>query len=311
MSARRTVHPQRLRTPSGVRRALLLALVAVPCVLLALVLSEGLRSRRALPIVRELDVPATAAGPDRLVVLAYNVATCGFYRGGLSFRTPAEVRARVHGLAEVLQASGADVVFVSEIVQEAGPCPVDQVEALAREAGFRWTAFGENYSFGLPWYRIRSGNAVLSRVPLRGVAVQRLRGDGSLFDPTNARRALWVELELASGPVLAASVRNDSFDAANNLRHAEELLAFQDGRPALLAGDFNAEPDSASLRLFRQSGLFAPSHDGAPTFPSSDPRRRIDFVLAPASWTVLEEATLASTLSDHLPVVATFALPER
>jgi endonuclease/exonuclease/phosphatase (EEP) superfamily protein YafD len=44
---------------------------------------------------------------------------------------------------------------------------------------------------------------------------------------------------------------------------------------------------------------------------TSTPSRRIDFVLGPASWTVLDEAVPTSTLSDHLPVVTTFALPAR
>jgi endonuclease/exonuclease/phosphatase family metal-dependent hydrolase len=61
----------------------------------------------------------------------------------------------------------------------------------------------------------------------------------------------------------------------------------------------------------RSSGLFAPSRDRTPTFPASAPSRRIDFVLGPASWTVLDEAVPTSTLSDHLPVVTRFALPAR
>jgi endonuclease/exonuclease/phosphatase family metal-dependent hydrolase len=120
---------------------------------------------------------------------------------------------------------------------------------------------------------------------------------------------LWCELELDGAPLLVGSVRNDSRDLANNLVQTRELLDYVGARPALLLGDFNAEPTDASMRLLVETGRFTGLFHGPPTFPSTRPKRRIDHVLAPASWTVIGQHVVAAGNSDHLAVVSTFRLP--
>ncbi len=277
--------------------------------LLALFTANGIRSRSAPPESGTVVAPpargsGAAEHPGRLVVVAWNIARAGAYRGGLDFASPDDVRARLERMAELIRSAEPDLVFLSEVVRECGPCPVDQVETLARLTGLFHFAFGEEKSFGLPFYRLRSGNALLSRRPLRPVANEQLAGGRPFFEPTNNRRILWCDVELEDGPLRVGSVRNDSFDLANNAQQVRQILARLDGRPALLAGDFNAEPHDPSLALLGESGLFAGNFDGPPTFPARAPRRRIDYVLAPRDWRVVSERVIATDLSDHLPVVA-------
>ena len=82
-------------------------------------------------------------------------------------------------MAKVIREENPDFVFLSEAVRECTPCPVNQLELLAELCGMHAWAFGENYCFGLPLYRIVGGNAILSRFPLRGfrcaVSVTRCR----------------------------------------------------------------------------------------------------------------------------------------
>jgi hypothetical protein len=47
---------------------------------------------------------------------------------------------------------------------------------------------------------------------------------------------------------------------------------------AICAGDFNAEPDSAPLTLFRECGQFTGGWNGPNTFPAEAPNRTIDIV---------------------------------
>jgi len=310
--ARRATDEPGARPGRRRRRALAwgVAVVAPAGATLLLFAANGLSRAWRVPASGVVDAaPDPASGAGEVRVMAWNLAKCGFHRGGLSFAPPAEVRARLGEVAALIAAEDPDLVFLSEVVMEAGPAPVDQVRELAELAGFPWWAAGENYRFGLPFFRIRSGNALLSRRPLRALEVQQLAGERPFWNPTNNRRVLWCEVELGSAPLLVGSVRNDSFDLATNELQVEELLERVGERPALLAGDFNAEPEDPPMRLLHASGRFADEPAGAPTHPSHRPRRRIDYVLAPQGWERIEEHVVASELSDHRPVVATFRLP--
>jgi endonuclease/exonuclease/phosphatase family metal-dependent hydrolase len=242
-------------------------------------------------------------------VLALNAAKCSFHEGGLRFAHADTVRSRLNQIAETILAERADVVCLSEVVMECGPAPLDQVEHLARACGFAHWASAENYSFGLPFYRIRSGNAVLSRVPLRALPAMQLAGGRPFWNPTNNRRALWFELAVNGTWLLGASIRDDSFDLQNNARQARQILDFVGTRPALLAGDFNAEPGTEPMKLFTATQQFVGFADGPPTYPAHAPARRIDQILGPAGWTVTDSRVVDTGVSDHLAVVVTFALP--
>ena len=249
--------------------------------------------------------PRTDPVPE-LRVLAFNAAKCSFHEGGLSFADAATIRSRLTVIAEAIRRERIDLCFLSEVVFEAGPGSVDQAEELARLCGFARFAEGENYNFGWPFLRIRSGNALLSRFPMEAIEVQQLPGGKPFWNPTNNRRVLWCDLEVGGEHLLAGSVRNDSFDPGNNLAQTRALLERCSDRPTILAGDFNAEPGSESIELLLASGRFVAAASGAATWPAREPRRRIDHVLAPLGWEILETRTLAIGDSDHLAVVAAF-----
>jgi len=243
-------------------------------------------------------------------VMALNVAKCWFHRGGLDFTSRDEVRENLDRIARVIDVEKPDVVCLSEVVMEGGPVRIDQVDYLAAKCSFVHWASAENYSFGLPFLRIRSGNAVLSNLEMRALDVQQLAGAESIWDPTNVRRALWFEIRAGGAWWLGASIRNDSFDLVNNARQVEQILARIGERPALLAGDFNSVPGTPSMEQFRASGCFVGILDGPPTFPADAPDRRLDQVLAPATWTVVEARIVDTGVSDHLAVITTFRLPD-
>ena len=229
-------------------------------------------------------------------------------RRGYRFAKPAAVRARLDAIAQQLREHEVDLAFLSEIVREAAPAPLDQVRYLAEAAGFHAWVYGDNYSFGLPFARIRAGNALLSRFPLRPGAVLQLPGARPFYRPTNNRRVVFGELLLGTRAHPFAVVRLDSFDLANNLRQGRALLA-ESSRDTLFGGDFNCEPGDAAFQLWRDSGRFAGVFDGPPTYPAHAPSRRIDTVLVPPSFgRVLEARVLDWDLSDHEPVLVTVEL---
>ena len=91
-----------------------------------------------------------------------------------------------------------------------------------------------------------------------------------------------------------------------------QLLADVPPSGALLGGDFNAWPGTKPITLFQRSGRFNNAcFEGPPTFPVDKPKHRIDFIVAPKAWRLVEQHVVKTDVSDHLPVVATFEMPEK
>lgn len=226
----------------------------------------------------------------------------------MQFENHAVVQERLEQIASLIRAQDPDLVFLSEAILECDPCPVNQIATLAQATGMHTWAFGENYNFGLPFYRVVGGNAILSRWPLEPVANLSLSGRRPFYITKNNRRALWCAVRLAGQRVLVAALHNDSYNQENNLRQVQQLIDFAGAHPTILAGDFNAEPDSPSLELLRGTGQFAgvPTKKRPAIFPAFHPTRRIDFILVPPQWELVKEHVVDTQVSDHRPVVATY-----
>lgn len=270
--------------------------------LLVLFAWVGLRDGWKSPRIRELAVAGKKSEKSTLCVAALNLAKLGFYSGGWSFESRGVLEARLELVAEALREIDADLVCLSEIVESGGPVPVDQVRGLAERGGYRCHVYVPNYDFGLPFLRVSSGNAILSRLPLRRARGQQLSGQRPFWAPTNNRRVLWCEVEVEGQWTSLASIRNDSFDLVQNAAQVEELLDQLGHTGALLAGDFNATPDSEPGRLWRAEASLGFPSGGAPTYPAFAPSRRIDEVAWPASWELLEQGVFDCGVSDHLGV---------
>ncbi|MEZ4528627.1 MAG: endonuclease/exonuclease/phosphatase family protein [Desulfobacterales bacterium] len=187
---------------------------------------------------------------------------------------------------------------------------MDQIAELAEATGMHMWAFGENYNFGLPFYRIVGGNAILSRFPIEGLSNMTLVGRQPFYVTKNNRRALWCSAHVGNQEILLASLHNDSYSRKNNLAQAQQILAYVGNRDAILAGDFNAAPHEPPMKVFSESRHFSGVFDGPFTFPAGKPKETIDFILGPASWEVLEHRVIASDASDHLPVLTVFGIKQ-
>jgi endonuclease/exonuclease/phosphatase family metal-dependent hydrolase len=269
-------------------------------------------ARGETPMILATSHPAKSAistRPTQLKVMAYNIAKGFIYKGGVTFEKRGAMEARLQRLADVINAEQPDLLFLSEVVIECGPCLVNQAEWLAQSTDMHSWAFGEDFNFGLPFYRIVNGNAILSRRPLELVGNPSLAGRQPFYIMKNNRRVLLCAMEIADERVLLASIHTDSFDHQNNLRQTQQLLDIVGSQPAIMAGDFNATPESASIQLLKNSGRFGNTLDAGFTFPSDAPVRTIDYIFAPPSWRVLESHTVMSDASDHLAVVTTIEIP--
>ena len=115
--------------------------------------------------------------------------------------------------------------------------------------------------------------------------------------------------DLGAATVTLFSVHNDSFVPTNNLAQAEWVARRARGRESVVAGDFNATPESPSMRVFRGSGRFVAVWDSPPTIPNANPDRAIDYILAPRRWELAGHHVLTNAASDHCAVAAAFRMP--
>ena len=241
-----------------------------------------------------------------ITIMAYNIAKGFIHQGGISFAAPDMVLKRLRQIAELINAEQPDLVFLSETIFECGASSGNQITTLAEATGMPFWAFGENYNVGLPFYRIIGGNAILSRWHLETVANPSLAGRQPFYVTKNNRRILWCKMTINGENILLGAVHNDSYNLQNNLAQVQQILEYLDGRPVVLAGDFNAQPQEAPMQFLRETGQFVWAFDGPLTFPASNLQQKIDFILAPAAWKLLDHRALQSTTSDHLPIVSTF-----
>lgn len=242
----------------------------------------------------------------RIRILAYNIAKAFVYAGGGKFQSVAYVEDRLDQAAAVIRAENPDLVFLSEAMRDCGPCPVNQIEYLAEKSGMHSWAYGENYNVGLPFYRIAGGNGILSKFPLEGLANIDLPHRKPFYVTKNNRRTLICTTEIGGVGVLLGAMHTDSFNFDRNADQSEVIIETLSLQPAICAGDFNATPDTRSMKLFKESGRFTGEWNGPFTFPSDGPNRTIDYVLAPQDWKLLEHKVITNQVSDHCAVLSVF-----
>ena len=161
------------------------------------------------------------------------------------------------------------------------------------------------YTFG-PTIGETYGNAVLSRLPMTEVRTISFPRQAALRH--QPRGALLFRV----ADVLVIATHLDHIAGASDVRQGQVraiLDAWAGARPALVAGDLNALPGSPEMRMLMDAGftdLAAAAGAEQPTSPARDPVNRVDYVWG-ISVTGSQAHTVASTASDHRPVVVNIA----
>jgi endonuclease/exonuclease/phosphatase family metal-dependent hydrolase len=211
-------------------------------------------------------------------------------------------------IADIINSAKPDLVALNEVdkgVERSGR--LDEPAELARLTGLE-SVFERNIDHEGGQY----GNAVLSRHKIlehENVALP------SYYDGEQ-RGMLMVRVQSASGErfwfaATHLDYRPDDAERFASAQMIEKLVGerFPDER-FILAGDLNATPDSRVVERFAQTWTFGKS---GPTFPASDPRKQIDYVLwrPAAAWRLVSTEVLdAPTASDHRPVLVVLELAD-
>lgn len=259
-----------------------------------------LRRRLALLFLFAILVtaPATAAEPIRLRVLSYNI----HHAEGVDRKLDLE------RIARVIRSVSPDLVALQEVdrsVKRSGS--IDQPAELARLTEMQ-VAFGQNIELQGGGY----GNAVLSRHPITRQQNHPLPN----FEHGEQRGLIEAEIAVPGlvSPLLFLAThldhRSDDRERLASVTAINELVGTRPTDPAILAGDLNDGPDSATLHRFKSHWTRANDRP-QPTIPVVKPTRQIDFVLfrPQARWKTVEVQVLQEPVaSDHLPILAVLEL---
>lgn len=254
-------------------------------------------------------LPATAATaelPSEIRVITYNIHHGEGTDGKIDLPR----------IAKVLLAERPDVVALQEVDQNTRRSGgVDQPAELARLTSMS-VVFGRNIDYDGGGY----GTAVLSRLPVRASESVKLKSFYASTPEHAEQRAVQViELGEPASPSLLflcthLDYRPKDDERFNSAVTINDLMRKRGDVPAIIAGDFNAMPESRVIREFakeweivgyigdtdkRQANLL--------TFPSAKPSRWLDYVMVrpAAQWQVVESRVLEEPVaSDHRPVLA-------
>lgn len=235
-----------------------------------------------------------------LRIVAYNVGVFSKY-----------LEDSTQDVAKMMQELGADAIAVCELDSCNRRHGTFQLEDFARvlsdEGSGDW-----NYRFGsaMDWNGGSYGIGVMSRSDIKDNFMIKLpKGEG--HEPR-----VCVVAETADYIIAAVHLDHKSEEVrtvqAKILTDELKARYGSSSKPVFLCGDFNAVPDSPTLRQLSEDWTVL--SEAAPTYPAKSPRICIDYIMVlknRAEYNVLEtrvctelESADVRETSDHLPVFA-------
>ena len=212
-------------------------------------------------------------------------------------------------IADVIQASKADIVMLQEVDQGTQRSnQVDQPAELARLTGMQ-VVFGGNLKFQGGDY----GNAILSRFPIVASKNHPLPNltEGEPRGVLVAKISLPKELGGATIQVLSTHFdhRQDNRDRVASVAALKELSRGWT-LPQILGGDLNMTRENEAMRQFATDWTVAGDAE-LPTSPAQAPRRQIDYIaFRPTENFVVRVVQVLDepVASDHLPLLVVIEL---
>ncbi|MGC6427003.1 MAG: endonuclease/exonuclease/phosphatase family protein [Akkermansiaceae bacterium] len=206
-------------------------------------------------------------------------------------------------IATVIKKENPDLVTLQEIDSNCTRSgQIDQAAELGRLLKMHHR-FGKFMDFQGGQY----GMAVLSRFPIEKTTRHVL--------PKGAEPRCALEIVVRPDgwktPLSLIGIHNDWITSETRISQVTTLLKklADTKHPVLLAGDFNAQPGSASLAVLKNKGWKMLREKRTPTWPSNNPQQEIDFFFAHGFGPIhFEEKVIAEKVaSDHLPIAVTIA----
>ncbi|HHW09962.1 MAG TPA: hypothetical protein GXX29_08335 [Firmicutes bacterium] len=212
-------------------------------------------------------------------------------------------------VAWVIKAYKPDIVLLNEVdFNNRRSGQVDQTSYLAGLLGLPYSFFGPaiRRPYVADWSLQSSayGNALLSRFPIIAARAELLPPW-----PRMERRSLIVaDIHINENTTLRFFGTHLGLHAGERYRHVQHIaeLAAESSLPKLLAGDFNALPDSREIAYLKEMWTDPAPHVHEATYPSLIPTYRIDYIFTSgdlAANIITYQVVPGAYASDHLPVI--------
>jgi len=214
-------------------------------------------------------------------------------------------------IARVIIETGPDLVALQEVDYQTNRA---KKYDLATELGWR-TKMAPLFARAMPYDGGEYGEGVLSRwtfISSRNVPLPHSPGN----EPRAAAEIITV---LPSGDTIAFigthldHTRNEA-DRISQSQKINEVFS-QNKYPTILAGDLNATPESKTIAILKEIWTVSDmSTNPAPTFPSSNPQKKIDYIMyyPESRWRVIETKVIRDSIaSDHCSFLSTLELLEK
>ena len=243
----------------------------------------------------QTDAHADPGLPIQLKVLSYNLRF-----GEL---------ASLEEMAAFIAKEAPDIVALQEVDCRTNRerAPAQQGKDFATELAFR-TGMIPAYGKTIPYAGGYYGIAILSKYPL--AKVERIYLPKT-ENGKEQRAVLVADVEYREGEYITfASTHLDYTNTKERQVQVQKLneVLLKSDHPVILAGDFNAQPDSKEIAIGMADWKIVSNLE--PTIPAGSPRNTIDYIFCyPESrWEVVSATTSRVELSDHLPVGAVVEL---
>ena len=177
---------------------------------------------------------------------------------------------------------------------------INQAESIAQALG--------HYSAYQCKYGVSSFNTHVPIVRKQGnafLAAPHVHGERFHYFEKGIKRLI-IELELEECSVFLVHLSLKYRHRHAQLHHLHDLVVASN-KPVIVAGDFNTFWGQHEIYLFmRAAGLQSANVGSLPSYPSTAPRKELDFVLYGSGITVKDFSIPRVTFSDHLPLICDF-----
>lgn len=210
-------------------------------------------------------------------------------------------RGNLQKITDFIKSQDPDIVGLVEV--DTGSIRsrrVNQAESIARALG--------HYSAYQCKYGVSSFNTHVPIVRKQGnafLAAPHVHGERFHYFEKGIKRLI-IELELEECSVFLVHLSLKYRHRQAQLHHLHDLVVAS-SKPVIVAGDFNTFWGQHEIYLFmRAAGLQSANVRGLPSYPSTVPRKELDFVLYSSGITVTDFSIPRVTFSDHLPLICDF-----
>ncbi len=219
--------------------------------------------------------------------------------------------ASLEEIAEFIKSEDADIVALQEVDVKTNRemAPHQNGKDFITELGYHsgmLTAYAKTIDYSGGYY----GIGILSKYPFKQTRKIML----PLPEGAREQRALLIADVELPGRKMITFVSTHLDHSTSDVRKAQVQVINESLKdnpyPVIVAGDFNANPDSPEIKEgMKEWGRACPADY---TSPASSPRNKIDYIFYYPidKWRVGKSDTPAVQLSDHLPITAEMGLKD-